>query len=441
MDSPGIIFPLIGAFVLIFANGFFILSETALVESHKNRLEKLTEAGTPGAQAALLILENPAQLLLVVQIGITFTSILNGVLIGALITPILAAHFSFPYAGEVALALSIIFITYLHLLIGEVLPQKISMQNPERYLMKYHTCLTTLELITRPAVACLTGAANFILLLIGINPQIDDSVTEDEVKDLIDQATEDGTLEKMEQTMVDHIFHMSDQTAYALMTPRTQVTWIDLEDSLAHNLSRIVEHDDTIYPVGRGSLDDFAGILHTKDLLTSALEAKDIDLILLLRTPLFVPRSMETFRVLEKFRESGTREAVVLDEYGGVIGFLTLDDIVEAIIGDTTKANEPDPVQLIPRSENSWFMDGLYSIDDFKGKFDLDELLPDEEKAHFQTMGGFLTSYFGYIPKVGEKCTWRNFDFEIIDMDRARIDKVIVTHHEPMTAKSADLNK
>ena len=389
LDGPEILCSLMGSVILILANGFFILSETAIAESHKNRLEKLAEAGKDGAQAALLILESPAQILSVVQIGITFTSILNGVLIGAVIAPFLSPVFSFPYANEVTLAVSILSITFLHLLMGEVLPQKIALQNPERYLMKYHTYLSTLELVTRPAVACLTGAANFILLLLGINPQIDDSVTEDEVKDLIDQATEDGTLEKMEQTMVDHIFHMSDQTAYALMTPRTQVTWIDLEDSLAHNLAHIVEHDDTVYPVGRGSLDDFAGILHTKDLLSSALESKDIDLHDLLRTPLFVPRSMETFRVLEKFRESGTREAVVLDEYGGVIGFLTLDDIVEAIIGDTAKANEPDPVQLIPRSEDSWFMDGLYSIDDFKEKFDLDDPLPDEEKPTFRRWAAF----------------------------------------------------
>ena len=399
------------------------------MESHKSRLEKLADDGDKNAVAALTILEMPENVLSVVQIGITLTSILLGIVIGSAIAPLLEELLRFlPYAHTIAFVLSTIAISYFTLLMGEFLPKKIAWQNPEKYLRRFHRWLHVLEYITRPAVSFLSNSANFLLLLVGINPHVTDTVTEDEVKDLIEQGTEEGTFEKAEQTMVDNIFHMSDQTAYALMTPRTQMFWIDLEDSIEHNLRLIKENTETIIPVGRDSLDDFCGILHAKDLLDACLEKRPIELSSFIRQPLFVPRSMETFRVLEKFRETGVHAAVVLDEYGGVIGFLTLTDIMNEIIGTSFDADEIDAPQMIPRGKDAWYMDGLFSIDDFKEKFDIDVPLPDEDKAHFQTMGGFLTSYFGYIPKETEVCQWNDFTFEIVDMDRARIDKILVTH-------------
>ena len=399
------------------------------MESHKSRLEKLADDGDKNAVAALTILEMPDNVLSVVQIGITLTSILLGIVIGSAIAPLLEEILRFlPYAHTIAFVLSTIAISYFTLLMGEFLPKKIAWQNPEKYLRRFHRWLHVLEYITRPAVSFLSNSANFLLLLVGINPHVTDTVTEDEVKDLIEQGTEEGTFEKAEQTMVDNIFHMSDQTAYALMTPRTQMFWIDLEDSIEHNLRLIKENTETIIPVGRDSLDDFCGILHAKDLLDACLEKRPIELSSFIRQPLFVPRSMETFRVLEKFRETGVHAAVVLDEYGGVIGFLTLTDIMNEIIGTSFDADEIDAPQMIPRGKDAWYMDGLFSIDDFKEKFDIDVPLPDEDKAHFQTMGGFLTSYFGYIPKETEVCQWNDFTFEIVDMDRARIDKILVTH-------------
>ena len=414
---------------LVSASSFFALAETAITESHKSRLEKLADDGDKNAVAALTILEMPENVLSVVQIGITLTSILLGIVIGSAIAPLLEEILRFlPYAHTIAFVLSTIAISYFTLLMGEFLPKKIAWQNPEKYLQRFHRWLHVLEYITRPAVSFLSNSANFLLLLAGINPHVTDTVTEDEVKDLIEQGTEEGTFEKAEQTMVDNIFHMSDQTAYALMTPRTQMFWIDLEDSIEHNLRLIKENPETIIPVGRDSLDDFCGILHAKDLLDACLEKRPIELSPFIRQPLFVPRSMETFRVLEKFRETGVHAAVVLDEYGGVIGFLTLTDIMNEIIGTSFDADEIDAPQMIPRGKDAWYMDGLFSIDDFKEKFDIDVPLPDEDKAHFQTMGGFLTSYFGYIPKETEVCQWNDFTFEIVDMDRARIDKILVTH-------------
>ena len=429
MDSPDLPLLVLLTVFLVSASSFFALAETAIMESHKSRLEKLADDGDKNAVAALTILEMPENVLSVVQIGITLTSILLGIVIGSAIAPLLEELLRFlPYAHTIAFVLSTIAISYFTLLMGEFLPKKIAWQNPEKYLRRFHRWLHVLEYITRPAVSFLSNSANFLLLLVGINPHVTDTVTEDEVKDLIEQGTEEGTFEKAEQTMVDNIFHMSDQTAYALMTPRTQMFWIDLEDSIEHNLRLIKENPETIIPVGRDSLDDFCGILHAKDLLDACLEKRPLELSGFICQPLFVPRSMETFRVLEKFRETGVHAAVVLDEYGGVIGFLTLTDIMNEIIGTSFDADEIDAPQMIPRGKDAWYMDGLFSIDDFKEKFDIDVPLPDEDKAHFQTMGGFLTSYFGYIPKETEVCQWNDFTFEIVDMDRARIDKILVTH-------------
>lgn len=439
LDNPELPLFIIAIVLLVAASSFFALVETAILESHKSRLEKLADDGNEDAVSALKILDMPEKILPVVQIGITLTSILLGITIGSVIAPLLAKmlHF-FPYSHTAALTLSTVFIAYFSLLMGEFLPKKIAWQNPEKYLCRFHRWLHLLAYITRPAVSFLSSSANFVLLFLGINPNMPDTVTEDEVKDLIEQGTEDGTFEKAEQAMVDNIFHMSDQTAYALMTPRTQMFWIDLEDSLEHNLQLIKKKPDTVIPVGRDNLDDFCGVLYAKDLLNASLDKKSLDLTSLVRQPMFVPRSMETFRVLEKFRETGLHEAVVLDEYGGVIGFLTLTDIMSEIIGESFNIDELDTPQMIPRGKDSWYMDGLFSIDDFKEKFDIDTPLPDEDKAHFQTMGGFLTSYFGYIPKETERCQWDAFTFEIVDMDRARIDKILVTHQtkQTTTAKS-----
>lgn len=437
LDSTDAGLLLVLLLIFLSASAFFSLIETALTESHRGRLEKLAEDGNADAEAALGLLENIEVPLSLVQVGITLTGLLLGLCTGAFVTPFLAGFIGFlPHASAIAMIVSIIVMTYITLLFSEFLPKKKAAQNPEHMLMKYHGIVTRLTRLARPFIKFLSSSANGVLLLLGINPHIEDTVTEDEVKDLIEQGTEDGTFEKSEQAMVDRIFHMSDQTAYALMTPRTQMLWLDLTDSLKHNLRIIREHPQNVFPVGRENLDDFCGVLYAKDLLNASLERKSLDLAQYIRKPMFVPRSMETFRVLAKFRDTGIHEAMVLDEYGGVVGFITLNDILQEIIGDSMSNVEPDPIQFTPRDEHSWYVDGLCSIDDFKERFDIAEL-PDEDHDHYQTMGGFLTSYFGYIPKVAEKCEWNGFTFEVVDMDRARIDKILVTREEKSEKEAA----
>ncbi|MBP3691138.1 MAG: HlyC/CorC family transporter [Schwartzia sp.] len=414
---------LIGCVLL---SAFFTQIETALIESRKSRMEHFAESGNTHAQKLLRFLDEPETLIAASQVGITFTSILLGAIAGVKIAPVLSRAFpSFPHPELISLTASIVIFTYISLLFCEFLPKKISVQDPEAVLLRHTRALSVMEIIARPFVGFLSSSANAVMLLLGVNPHIDDAVTEDEVKDLIEQGTEDGIFEKTEQDMVDRIFHMSDQTAYSLMTPRLQMNWLDVNDPTEYNLRRIKKSADTVFTIGDGNLDNFLGVIYAKDLLNAAIDKKKIKLSSFIKKPLFIPRAMETFRVLEKFRESSVHEAVVLDEYGGVIGFITLGDIAEEIIGDIERQDEPENPQITPRSENSWYIDGLCGIDDFKEKFDLDEL-PNEIKDHYQTMGGFLTSYFGYIPKVGEKCTWNDFTFEILRLDRARIAKLMV---------------
>ena len=431
MDTP---YPAIWLFLIIIfiaCNVFFAMAETALNESHKSPMERLLDDGYKEAEAALKLLDKPQEANAVIQVGITFISILIGASSSILMAPYLQPYLSwFPYADIAAIVLSVVIITYITLVISEFLPTRIALQNPEKTLLQCQWILKKLIYLTKPIVWLLASSAQLLLSFIGLNLKLDDTVTEDEVKDLIEQATEDGTFEKKEQKLVDRVFHMSDQTAYSLMTPRTQMEWIDLEDSLSTNLDIIRHATENIIPVGKESLDDFCGVIYIKDILNATLDNKPLELTDFIRKPMFIPRSMETFRVLEKFQDTGIHEAVVLDEYGGVIGFITLQDILLELIGDTNNINEPELVHITPRDDNSWCIDGLCSIDDFKEKFDIEEL-PDEEEDHYQTLGGFVTALFGYIPEKGESVTWEEFTFQIERMARYRIDKIICTYTPP----------
>ena len=411
-------------------NGYFSLIETALTESRKTVLEKLADDDNVDAKEAVSILSDPDDYLSVSQIGITFMGILSGVTAAFLCAPIFENLLSFlPYAGAISLGLGIAVASVALLLFGEFLPKAAAFQHPENTLMKYHRSLKYITFVLSPLVKFFRHSADIVLVIFGMNPQVDDSVTEDEVKDLIEQGTEDGTFEKTEQDMVDRIFRLGDQTAYSLMTPRTQMLWLDLEDSPRHNLRLIRENNQNVFPVGRGSLDDFCGILYAKELLNASLSHQNLNLETFVHTPMKVPRSMETFRLLKKFRDGGAHEAMVLDEYGGIIGYVTLSDIMSEIIGGAFSESEPDAGEITPIDARSWYINGLCSIDDFKEHFNIDKL-PEEDRDHFQTVGGFLTSYFGCIPQKGDVADWGNFRFEIVEMDRARIGKILMTEKQ-----------
>ena len=424
--------------ICLSANAYFAQVETALTASHRGRLERLAEGGDEDAAHALALLEHAARPIAMAQAGVTCTSLLMGLGIGLLVLPTFGRFLEHLLPGmEVylaALVLSVLVMTVLTLLFGDFLPKQVAQQDPEGILMRSHRSIRLITRLTALPSAALVSVSRGLLLIVGINPENRASATEDAVKDLMEQGTEDGTFEKAEQDMVDRIFHMSDQTASALMTPRTQIAWIDLAESHAEQLRVIRSAAHEVFPVAYENLDDFRGVIYAKELLDAALDGAEIDLAAYIRKPLFVPRTMEGLRVLEKFRTGAIHEAVVLDEYGGVVGFITMGDIMEEIIGSADD-DAPTGTRMGAEETANWVFDGLFPIDEFKEEFGIDAL-PDEDHDHFHTLGGFVPAQFGRIPKAGETCTWDDFTFEVLRMDRARVAQIRMTRTEGDGEKS-----
>lgn len=439
MDDIGL--PLAPLVICALMSGWFSLMETSVAESHRTRLEKLSEDAAVD-QTPLKILDAPENLILTAQAGLALSLMLGGLFSIMLAPYILVAIGGITFDWLLAVIAAFAIFSIVILLIGLFIPKAAAKRSPEKFLLEHYRGFNRTALAMTPITFAIDKITSLSMMLFGSSAEAqEDAVTEDEVKDLIEQGTTDGTFETEEKDMVGRVFQLGDETAYSLMTPRTQMVWLDLNDPLEHNLNVVRDNPDTIIPVGEGSLDECRGLLYAKDLLDAALAddgvtrlaKRSIKLDELLHAPMYVPSSMDTFRLLEKFRNTKVHEAMVLDEFGGVVGFITLDDILNEVIG-TSPDGEAESAQFSTVNKNSWFVDGLYDIDDFKKYFKIDEL-PDEERDHFQTMGGFITSYFGYIPKVGESFVWNELKFEVARMDRARVDKVLVTRVEPPVEK------
>ena len=422
-----IFWSLLSIILLAILSGYFSLMEVALTESRHGKIEKLAQDGNKSAQIVEKILDAPENYLSVAKIGMTVTGILSG-LFALPLARIIFVHINFFEQAEIfSLLIALVLVAFFMILIGNFLPVMAARQTPEDFLLNHHKIFRLVVRLLEPLVKMFSSIAKDTMALFGMSAETSDAVTEDEVKDLIEQGTEDGTFEESEREMVDKIFHLSDQTVYALMTPRVHMVWLDLNDDIEQNLKIIRENRHNIFPVGEGSLDEFRGVIYAKDLLNAAFDkdTKKFDLAKLTKKPLFVPRTMETFRLVEKFKSGGDSVAIVNDEYGGVIGLITLDDIAREIVG-LKNFEQPKGRKFLAQKDNSWTVDGLCDIDEFKRQFNF-ETLPDEERDHFQTMGGFLTSRFGYIPKVGESKEWNGLKFEVLNMDRARIAKILIT--------------
>ena len=427
--EPSIWFEILIILILVFANGIFAMTEIAIVSSRKARLEKHAADGSDGAKAALELANDPTPLLSTVQVGITLIGIFTGAYGGATIAQALVVYLRplpvvGPYAASVSMALVVTAITYVSLIIGELVPKRIALNNPEPIAIVIARPMRFLSKVFMPMVKLLSISTDFALKIAGIKKPTDAGVTEDEIKIMLAEGTLMGTFEETEKDIVDRVFRLGDMRASALMTPRTQIDWLDLERDNEYLWNVITESSHSKLPVARGSLDEIVGIVYVKDLLDSRCSDK-LPIEENVEQPLFVPRSLRAFKLLEQFQQSGTHVAFVMDEFGGTMGLVTLHDILEHLVGGLPEEDDDDK-SIVKRDENSWLIDGLLPIEDFKDFFDFDEM-PGEDKDHFQTLGGFVTSFLGYMPKTGEKFEWAGLRFEIVDMDRMRIDKVIVT--------------
>lgn len=416
---------------LILANGLFSMSEMAVVTARKSRLQDWSRKGNNRAQAALELASAPNRVLSAVQIGITAVGILTGVFSGRTIADWLATMLqTFPMlqtnSKGVSLAVVVTVITYFSLVFGELVPKRLALRHPEGIATAVALPLKLFLKLSAPIIHLLNFSTDAVFRLSGKQQLKEPPVTEEEINILVQQGTEAGVFEESEQDMVEAVFTLGDRSARSLMTPRTQIVWIDLNDPMEEIRRRITEGGHSRLPVGRESLDQVSGVVQAKDLLAEVLTEKTLNLEKVLQQPLFVPRSVSALQVLESFKQSGKHIALVVDEYGGIEGLLTHHDILEAIAGDIPFSETEAEPRAVQREDGSWLLDGMLPIEEFKEIFNL-ETLPGENKDAYQTLGGFVFTRLGRVPAAGERFSWENLQFEIVDMDGKRIDKVLVS--------------
>ncbi len=430
---PFITIELIIIAILILANGLFAMSEIAIVSSRKSRLQERADKGDIRARAALDLANSPNRFLSTVQVGITLIGIFAGAFGGATLSQSLATYLSqvpvapiAESAEAIALIIVVLSITYFSLILGELVPKRLALNNPERIAAAVAMPMGWLATIAAPAVHLLTASTEFVLRLLNIEPNLNEPlVTEDEIKVLIRQGTEAGMFEAAEQDMVERVFRLSDQSVGSLMTPRLDIVWIDLNDTAETNRQKLITRRHTRFPVCQGDLDTVLGVVSVTDVLPRSLAQQPIDFTALLQQPLFVPESTRALKVLEFFKQSGTHIALVVDEYGVIQGIVTLNDVMEVIIGDIPFADQPQELPAIQREDGSWLVDGMMPIARFKELFQIQEL-PGEKWGNYQTLGGFVITYFGRIPAAAEHFEWQQLRFEVMDMDGNRVDKMLV---------------
>ena len=357
----------------------------------------------------------------------TLIGVLAGAFGGATVADTLAAQLAAipllqPYAHSLGLGIVVVLITVFTLLAGELVPKRLGLHNPERIAAIVARPMLLISKIFSPVVYLMSGITDAILRLLGITPNEDPPVTEEELHVLIDQGTQAGVFEEAEQDMVTGVFSLSDRRVGSLMTPRTEIIWLDVNDTLEAIRMTIAESAYSRFPVCQDELDNVLGVIKARDLLLSHLSGEPLNLKTHLRPPQYIPDTALASRALEMFKEAKPELMLVVDEFGGVQGLLTLTDILEEIVGDIG-IGEPQATQ---RQDGSWLLDGMLSVEDFKEIFNLRHL-PDEDE--YETLGGFVMLQLGHVPHAADRFDWNNLTFEVVDMDNKRVDKVLVTNN------------
>ena len=417
-------------FFLILANGVFAMSEIAVVAARKVRLQQRAEEGDERARAALALAHDPNKFLSTVQFGITLVGVLAGAYGGSrlaqpLAEPIARIAVLAPYAQGIAFGLVVSGITVLSLIFGELVPKRIGLNNPEAIASWVARPMMALARVGGPIVALLTSSTNIVMRVFGIKGDAEPNLTEDEIKALISQGAETGAVGATEENIVQRVFQLGDQRVAAIMTPRPDIEWIDVDASEEELREFLASHSHTQFVVCHGGLDDVAGIVRSADLLPLAFKGVRIDLRKLTKEALFVPDSMPAVQLLESFRQSHKHTALVMDEYGAVEGLVTVTDLLTAIVGDLPADASEAVGEFVSRADGSWLVDGSAAMEDVLTHFGMDSLPPDEAGA-YHTIGGFVMARLGRVPKTADHFEWGGMKFEVMDMDGRRIDKVLV---------------
>jgi putative hemolysin len=417
------IFILLG---LIFVNGLFTMSEIALVSARKSKLEYMATKGDQRAKTALKLSENPEIFLSAAQIGITLIAILTGVYSGErfgryLQPAIERLGVRESYASNIAITIVVIIVTFLSIIFGELIPKRIGLLRAESISKLVATPMNTFARFTHPIVWTLNKVSNLFFRVFNIQRSKDDAVTEEEIKTLIGEGTEAGTIAEAEQEIIERVFHLGDRNITSLMTYRSDIIWFDLNDNEEKIKIKIIQEPHSVYPIADGHIDNIKGMVSIKDLYV----ADDLTLFKdIMKPALFVPEGNTPYQVLERFRQSKIHGCFIVDEYGSILGMITLNDILEAIIGDIPQPHIID-YEIEEREDGTFLVDAQIPFYDFLTRFGKTEWM-NEGEQEFDTLAGFILHQMKRIPKTGDKMNWKGFSFEIIDMDAHRIDKVLV---------------
>ena len=417
---------------LVILNGIFSMSEIALISSRKSKLEIASKNGDRQAGAALELANSPNRFLSTVQIGITLISILTGIFSGDAITidiqnSLLNLGLDAKYASKIAVGLVVLIIGFVQLVLGELVPKRIGMSNPEAIAKFMVAPMNVLSKITSPFIWLLTKCSDFLIKMLGIEVS-ENSVTEEEIKSMIQEGTTGGAIDEIEQEIVQNVFHLGDRKITSLMTNRSDITFLDIDDTVKENKEKIIESKHSVYPICKDGIDNIIGLLYIKDLLGKDLNIELKNLEVLGKEPLFIPENNRAYHALEKFRLGRIHMGIILDEYGSAIGIITLNDILDALVGDISVDAEFE-YDIHEREDGSFLVDASLPFDDFLNQF---EIFINNRKEYndFDTLGGFALHILKEIPHTGDTFEWEDYKFEIIDMDKNRIDKILLKKND-----------
>jgi putative hemolysin len=417
---------------LVILNGLFSMSEIAVVSSRAARLQRLADEGRHGAERALALHKAPGTFLSTIQVGITAVGILSGVVgESAFVTPLAERIGRYstvaPYAEGIALAVVVMALTYVTVVAGELVPKRLGLLRPEALALVVARPMHGLALLARPLVWLFSTSSDVILRLLRVRHATEPPVTDEEIDVLMEQGAEAGVFHESEQEIVANVLRLDEQRIGAIMTPRKDLFFVDLDDGEAAIRQQVSETPHHRVIVCRGGLENVLGVVHVTDLLKPGLTGQPLSIEQSLRQPLVVPESVTTTQIMEHFRRARTQFALVVDEYGGLQGIVTLTDILSAIVGDIPEEGVAAPSDAVPRGDGSWLVDGEISLDRFRDLVGIDQL-PGEEEGDFHTLAGFVLHHLGRIPDEADRFDVAGLRFEVVDMDRNRIDKLIVAH-------------
>lgn len=414
---------------LMFLNGLFALSELALVSARKTRLEQLAKEGDARARIALELAKSPDAFLSTVQIGITFIGILAGAFGGATIAKPIARYIAdfpvlAPHGETISVAIVVVFVTYLSLVIGELVPKRVALNNPETFARLVAPTINRLSRLAHPLVVLLSGSTNMILRIFPFKTSAGAAVTEEEIKLLIDKGMKAGTFQEFEHDTIERVFRLADRRVAVLMTPRSDIIWLDLNENEEKTKHKIAQHKFSAYPVAQDRLNDVVGVIRGKELLSLAMEEKPFDLKEICRKPLFITETTPAVKALELFKKSDMHIAFVVDEYGTLQGLVTFGDILRSVFEDIEDTVEGEK-EIVKREDGSLLVSGSLPLDEFLDYLEIG--MSEEEQAGINTVSGFVMAKLGSVPSEGQHFVWEGLRCEVVDMDGRRVDKIMVS--------------